>query len=116
MLVVDDHPAFRASVCRLLEASGFGPVHQAANGAAATPIFRSVQPDLVLLDVQLPDSDGIALAEEMVGSGQDSTVILISSRSASEYGPRLSQSRSAGFIRKDELTPERIRAMMPSTP
>ncbi len=63
VLIVDDHPSFRASARTLLEAEGYEIVGEAENGAAALQAVKELKPDLVLLDVQLPDIDGFQVAE-----------------------------------------------------
>lgn len=60
LLVVDDHMAFRSFACRMLTAAGFPVVGSVGGGGAALEAVLSLRPDAVLLDVQLPDGDGIA--------------------------------------------------------
>ena len=62
VLIVDDHPSFRSSAQALLEAEGFSVVGEAADGAGGLASTRELCPDLVLLDVQLPDIDGFDVA------------------------------------------------------
>ena len=85
MLIVDDHPSFRASARRMLEASGYAVVGEAADGAAAVAAVRDLRPDLVLLDVRLPDLDGFEVAARLAELG-GGAVVLTSSRDAAEYG------------------------------
>ena len=63
VLIVDDHDGFRESARAMLEAEGFTVVGGAADGAAALAAVRQLRPEVVLLDVQLPDVDGFAVAE-----------------------------------------------------
>src|SRR3954452_3766730 len=58
VLIVDDHPSFRANARALLEAEGFEVVGEAEDGASALRAVHELSPELVLLDVQLPDIDG----------------------------------------------------------
>ena len=62
VLIVDDHPSFRASARVLLEAEGFDVIGEAADGTSGIAEARRLRPDLVLLDVQLPDIDGFDVA------------------------------------------------------
>ena len=62
VLIVDDHPSFRASARALLQAEGFEVVGEAADGAEALRAAEELHPDVVLLDVQLPDTDGFDVA------------------------------------------------------
>ncbi len=68
ILIVDDHPAFRAWARIVLAADGFRIAGEAVDGATALAEVRAVQPDVVLLDVQLPDADGFEVAEVLLVS------------------------------------------------
>ena len=65
VLIVDDHPSFRASARVLLEAEGFDVIGEAADGASGIAEAQRLRPDLVLLDVQLPDIDGFDVASRL---------------------------------------------------
>ena len=67
VLIVDDHAPFRALARRLLTADGFDIVGEAADGASAIDAARALHPDVVLLDVQLPDVDGFRVAQALAG-------------------------------------------------
>jgi len=110
VLIVDDHESFRTAARRMLEREGFVVVGEAVDGASAIKIARAVRPDLVLLDVVLPDLSGFDVAERL-RSGP-SKIILVSSRGRDDFGPRLRQSRVTGFISKDELSGERLRELL----
>ena len=94
VLIVDDHPSFRASARRLLEAEGFDVIGEAGDGHAAIAAAQQLQPDLVLLDVQLPDLDGFEVAARLAALGLPSAVILTSSRNCSRVRP--ARHRSCG--------------------
>ena len=112
MLIVDDHAAFRASARALLQAEGFDVVGEAADGAGAVEAVAVLRPEIVLLDIQLPDLDGLAVAERLA-AGQDApAVVLISSRDAAAYGPRLHEARARGFIPKSGLSGEALAALV----
>ena len=110
VLIVDDHDPFRAAARRLLESDGFAVVGEAADGASGIELARKVRPDVVLLDVVLPDLSGFEVAEEL--STGPAKVILVSSRSRSDFGPRLRRSPALGFVSKDQLSGDRIRALL----
>ena len=67
VLVVDDHQGFRSRARLLLEADGYEVVGEAADGRSALAEARRLRPDLVLLDVQLPDLDGFEVAAQITG-------------------------------------------------
>jgi DNA-binding NarL/FixJ family response regulator len=104
VLIVDDHPSFRASARLLLESEGYHVVGEAEDGESALARARELMPDLVLLDVQLPDCDGFRVAECLTGAEHAPAVILTSSREACDYGPLVERSGARGFIPKDELS------------
>ena len=112
VLIIDDHAGFRVQVRALIEADGFSVVGEAVDGTAGLEAARTLRPDLVLLDIGLPDVEGFDVARELAVGGPPPLVVLTSSREASEYGPRLAVSRVLGFIPKDELSGAAIRALV----
>jgi CheY-like chemotaxis protein len=105
VLIVDDHPSFRASARRMLEASGYSVVGEAADGEAAITAAGALGPDLVLLDIQLPDLDGFEVAARIAElDGEMPTIVLTSSRERSDFGDAVTDSPAHGFIAKSELS------------
>lgn len=104
VLIVDDHPSFRSSARALLEAEGFRVVGEAEDGAGGLARAGQLRPDLVLLDVQLPDIDGFDVAARLTANGAAPTVILVSSRDRDDLGSQLARSGARGFIPKAELS------------
>ena len=109
ILVVDDHAGFRRSIRALLTAEGFEVVGEAADGRSALAETERLQPDVVLLDIQLPDVDGFIVATEIAGMSRPPVVILISSRDRGAYAPQLERAAVAGFISKAQLDGDAIR-------
>ena len=103
-LVVDDHRLFRTSARLLLQSEGYEVVGEAADGAEAVAQARRLHPDVIVLDVQLPDTTGFEVARSVLEAGPDIQVVLVSSRHASEYGDLVNLSGALGFIAKDELS------------
>ena len=112
VLIVDDHEGFRASARALLEAEGFDVVGEAADGARAIEAVALLQPNVVLLDIQLPGLDGLAVAELLAAGLDPPVVVLTSSRDPAAYGPRLGTSRARGFIPKSKLSGEALLALV----
>jgi DNA-binding NarL/FixJ family response regulator len=104
VLIIDDHAIFRADARELLETAGYKVVGEAANAADGIQESQRLRPDAVLLDVQLPDRDGFAAAEEIVKQPHPPRIVLISSREAADYGNRVRTSAAAGFIHKPDLS------------
>ena len=104
VLVVDDHQGFRSRARLLLEADGYEVVGEAADGRSAVDEARRLHPDLVLLDVQLPDLDGFEVAAQITGDGGGPTVVLTSSRDWSDSRELLARSGARGFVPKDQLS------------
>ena len=112
VLIVDDHPEFRASATALLEAEGFAVVGEAADGDEAIAAVERLRPQVVLLDIQLPDLDGFAVAERLASSSDPPRIVLISSREAAAYGPRLEAAAARGFIPKRDLSGSALAALV----
>ena len=104
VLVVDDHETFRRFARRLLESAGFSVLDEAGDGASALAAVRRLQPDVVLLDVLLPDTTGFDVAELLSAEPSRPLVVLTSSRSAGDFAAALARSSARGFITKSELT------------
>jgi DNA-binding NarL/FixJ family response regulator len=112
VLIVDDHPSFRASARRMLEADGYDVVGEAADGASAIDAARELRPDVVLLDVRLPDVDGFEVAERLAANGAAPAVVLTSSRDRSDYGSEIDDCAAHGFIPKSELSAGAITSLV----
>src|SRR4051812_17090447 len=113
VLIVDDHPSFRASARLMLEAGGYDVVGEAADGAEAIASAARLEPELVLLDVQLPDTDGFEIVDELLGSsGRTTQVVLISSHDSTDLAEALEASGASGFVAKSELTAEAITSLI----
>ena len=112
ILIVDDHPSFRATARALLEAEGFDVIGEAVDGASGVKAAMALNPEIVLLDVQLPDMDGFAVAMTLTASGAGPYVVLTSSRDAADFGSLVTGSGARGFVPKAELSGEAICALL----
>jgi DNA-binding NarL/FixJ family response regulator len=104
VLVVDDHPSFRRCAGALLKAEGFEVVGEAADGTAALALAAELAPDLVLLDVQLPDLDGFEVAAGLLAHDPELRIVLVSSRDRDAYGSLIDASGAMGFISKGDFS------------
>jgi DNA-binding NarL/FixJ family response regulator len=112
VLIVDDHPSFRTSARAVLEAEGFAVVGEAEDGESGLDAAARLAPQLVLLDVHLPDIDGFEVAARLTNGGGGPAVVLVSSRDGSDFGPLVSRSGAKGFIPKAELSGAALRALL----
>ena len=112
VLIVDDHIGFRRLARLLLEQIGRVVVGEAGTGAEALSKARRLKPDLVLLDIQLPDLDGLAVAASLTSGAEPPGVVLVSSRDATDYGPLLDGCGALGFIAKADLSVESLTALL----
>ena len=111
-LIVDDHPSFRQQARALLESEGITVIGEADDGLSAMRAVRELRPDVVLLDIGLPGIDGFAIAERIAAELTPPRVVLISSREAATYGPRLALTRAIGFVQKDDLSAARLLSLL----
>lgn len=111
VLIVDDHPAVRSAARRLLEQDGFEVVAERGSGREALEAAGRLRPGIVLLDVALPDADGIEVARALTEAGEAPAVVLTSSRPESELGDAVEHCGARGFIAKHELSGPAIAAL-----
>jgi DNA-binding NarL/FixJ family response regulator len=116
VLIVDDHAGFRTQVRSLLVAAGYEVVGEAEDGMSALAAFGELRPDVVVLDVQLPDLDGFEVARALHEEPAAPAIILVSSRDASDYGGRIARSPARGFVPKTELSARALAALLEEAP
>ena len=112
VLVVDDSELFRRAARHVLAEAGFDVVADAVDGAAALRLTAQLRPDVVLLDIQLPDADGFQVAAELRRAAEPPAIVFVSSRSRSDYGGMVERSGVRGFLDKAELSGERLRELL----
>src|SRR4051794_40388663 len=112
IVIVDDHPSFRAAARMLLEDEGYDVVGEAGDGLAALDAVRDLAPDVVLLDINLPDIDGIEVASRLTRAGAPGAIVLVSSREASDFGELIGECGARGFIAKGELSGASLEALL----
>jgi DNA-binding NarL/FixJ family response regulator len=112
VLIVDDHAGFRNQARALLERAGYEVVGEADDGGSGLEAVGELQPDVVLLDVQLPDLIGFDVARRILEQHDPPAIILVSSREATDYGPSIDRSGVRGFISKTELSAGALAAIL----
>jgi DNA-binding NarL/FixJ family response regulator len=104
VLIVDDDARFRSLARVFLVSAGFEVVGETGTGEAALEAAARLRPDVVLLDVLLPDFDGFEVTRRIRASSRPPTVILTSTRDAADFGSRITASGARGFLAKAELS------------
>jgi CheY-like chemotaxis protein len=112
ILVVDDHAGFRRRARSLLEDGGLAVVGEARDGVECLAAVAALAPDAVVLDVRLPGEDGFTVAERLATLGRPPAVVLVSSRSLADFGPRSLPSCVRGFIPKADLSAAALHALI----
>jgi signal transduction histidine kinase len=116
VLVVDDDMVLRPMVCEILRQSGFA-VEEAENGALALAAFMRVQPDIVLLDVMMPELDGFTTCAALrkLPGGEQTPVLMVTGRNDNESIKRAYEVGATDFIAKPlnwEILTQRVRYML----
>jgi DNA-binding NarL/FixJ family response regulator len=112
VLVVDDHPSFRLSARLLLESEGYRVVGEAASAHEALELAGRLAPDLVLLDVGLPDGNGFGVAQRLLAARPPPAIVLTSTRDQSDFGPLIARSGARGFVAKPDLSGAALAALL----
>ena len=111
-LIVDDNETFLASARRLLESQGVEIVGAATTGAEALELAAALSPDLALVDVELGEEDGFALAGELRSRSPATRVVLISTYGRDEMQDLVGTSSAVGFLPKSRLSGDAVRALL----
>jgi DNA-binding NarL/FixJ family response regulator len=112
VLLVDDDEAFRQSAAKFLAERGYDVVGQASTLAEARAAVVQLRPDALLLDVNLPDGNGVALATELTRDGEPLRVLLTSTDSSAVTRRLLDRSGAAGFVAKADLMGGDLRSQL----
>ena len=103
VLIVDDDPVFRDRITTVLRQRGYEVAGTAASVAEARAAITDLEPDALLLDVNLPDGDGIDLASEILAAGRTLRILLTSTDAGAAPGRLVRRSGAVGFVPKIEL-------------
>ena len=112
VLIVDDHPSFRAVARMMLETDGFAVVGTEEDGESGVAGTLRLEPDIVLLDVELPDIDGFEVAARLRAAGSRAAIVLASSRDRADFGSLVDASGARGFLTKADLSGDAIRRLV----
>jgi two-component system invasion response regulator UvrY len=113
VLVVDDHRGFRAAASAVLRrVSGFSVVGQAASAEEALELADALHPDLVLMDIRLPEMNGVDATRMLTSRAPDTVVVLVSTYPPEDLPWDVDGCGAAGYLRKDDLTPAALRSLL----
>jgi DNA-binding NarL/FixJ family response regulator len=115
LLIVDDHTGFRRAARRLLDGPGYEVTGEASDAASALAAVAELHPDVVVLDIQLPDEDGFEVARRIAALPEPPEVVLVSTRSRASYADRLAVCPVRGFIPKADLSGAALAALISPT-
>jgi DNA-binding NarL/FixJ family response regulator len=115
VLIVDDQPPFRAAARAVVDrVQGFALVAEAASGEEAVALSESMHPDLVLMDINMGEMDGIEATRRITASHPGTVVILVSTYGVDDLPPDARTSGAAAYLNKDELSPRAVRRLWES--
>lgn len=108
-LIVDDQPNFRSAARMVVDATeGFEVAGEAGSGESAVEMARDLDPDLILMDINLPGMNGLEATRLIVEESHGVVVLLVSTYDEADFGDQIANSRAAGFIPKASLEPDRL--------
>ncbi|MBV8999610.1 MAG: response regulator transcription factor, partial [Solirubrobacterales bacterium] len=112
ILLVDDQPMLRMGFRMILDAQpDLSVVGEAENGLEAIEFTARLEPDVVLMDVRMPDLDGVQATERIVASGSDSRIIILTTFDLDEYAYGALRAGASGFLLKDAPPPDLLSAI-----
>jgi DNA-binding NarL/FixJ family response regulator len=112
ILIVDDHDRFRTVARRALEVDGWDVVGEAADGLSGLSAAERLAPDVVLLDIMLPDVSGLEIARRMRSEIPDTDVVLVSTHEEEDYAGLALEHGARGFLPKAELSGDALDALL----
>jgi DNA-binding NarL/FixJ family response regulator len=112
-LVADDQPVVRAGFRTILEASGIEVVGEAGDGVEAVAAARRARPDVVLMDIRMPELDGIEATRQLAGPGVDDPVrvLVLTTFDLDDYVYEALRAGASGFLLKDVGREELVAAV-----
>ncbi len=109
VLIVDDQEPFRSVARTVVDLTdGFEVVGEAESGEEAVEKTRELDPDLVLMDVNLPGINGLEATKQILSDSDRTVILVLSTYEAQEYAPRVAEVGAAAYIPKSEFGPDRL--------
>jgi DNA-binding NarL/FixJ family response regulator len=115
VLVVDDQPPFRAAARAVISrVAGFDLVGESASGEEAVELAERLRPDLVLMDINMGEMDGIEATRRITSTRPETLVILVSTYAEEDLPAGARSSGAGAYVNKDELSPKLVRRLWES--
>ncbi|MFV3131941.1 response regulator transcription factor [Niveispirillum sp. KHB5.9] len=112
VLIVDDHPIVREGIAALIDRQpAMAVVGEAANGDEAVQRFRELRPDVTLMDVQMPGTDGVAAIEAIRHLSPKAAILVLTTYPGDAQAVRAIQAGAAGYLLKNSIRKELIDAI-----
>lgn len=112
VLLADDHPALREGLRQTLDATpGIQVVGAASSALEAAALVRGLQPDVLLLDIRLPDEDGLSVVRQIHADALSTQVVMFSAHNDDAYVVAALHAGAAGYLNKDVATPQLVGAI-----
>lgn len=109
VLIVDDQEPFRAVAREVVEAAGdFEVIGEAESGEESVELARSLQPDLILMDVNMPGIDGPEATKRILATAAGMRVLLLSTYDEDELAERARDCGAFAYVTKSAFDPERL--------
>jgi DNA-binding NarL/FixJ family response regulator len=115
VMIVDDQAPFRdAAKAVLNRIDGFDLVGEAASGEEAVSLAWTLDPDLVLMDINMGEMDGLEATRRITGDHPDTMVVLVSTYAVDDLPADARRSGASAYVNKDELSPRLVRGLWAS--
>lgn len=111
VLIVDDHPLICSAIRSALDGIGYETVGETADGVDALQMIKSLQPDIVILDIGLEKMDGLTVLQRISREKLDTRVLVFTSQTKETYATRCFHAGASGFVSKLEPITQLIKAI-----
>jgi two-component system chemotaxis response regulator CheY len=106
VMIVDDHEKMRTTLRLVVDSAGSGPHEycECRNGAEAVATYAAFRPDAVLMDVSMPEKDGLTAAQEIIASDPKASIIMITMHPVEEYAEASRRAGAMTIVSKERLS------------